>query len=187
MQLIAFRETEDIEDLAYRADRLDWRGEYDVELNYTELVGLRYEARRIVPDATISTKDKRIFLEVDRSTEGHKRIKTILLRYKSAFEQESYTALFPDKLPPCVLYSTKSVARAKNINATIAKLNLPYKAYAKVGPDAQHFVAAAVGGAADSGLPPAEEDETLVKLCNCLLYTSPSPRDATLSRMPSSA
>ena len=25
------------------------------------------------------------------------------------------------------------------------------------------------------------------KLTNCLLYTSPSPRDATLSRMPSSA
>ena len=24
-------------------------------------------------------------------------------------------------------------------------------------------------------------------LCSCLLYTSPSPRDATLSRMPSSA
>ena len=24
-------------------------------------------------------------------------------------------------------------------------------------------------------------------ICNCLLYTSPSPRDATLSRMPSSA
>ena len=27
----------------------------------------------------------------------------------------------------------------------------------------------------------------LVKICSCLLYTSPSPRDATLSRMPSSA
>ena len=27
----------------------------------------------------------------------------------------------------------------------------------------------------------------LIKLKNCLLYTSPSPRDATLSRMPSSA
>ena len=26
-----------------------------------------------------------------------------------------------------------------------------------------------------------------VELCICLLYTSPSPRDATLSRMPSSA
>ena len=29
------------------------------------------------------------------------------------------------------------------------------------------------------------ENEALLK--NCLLYTSPSPRDATLSRMPSSA
>ena len=28
---------------------------------------------------------------------------------------------------------------------------------------------------------------TLVNLWSCLLYTSPSPRDATLSRMPSSA
>ena len=27
----------------------------------------------------------------------------------------------------------------------------------------------------------------IVKLISCLLYTSPSPRDATLSRMPSSA
>ena len=27
----------------------------------------------------------------------------------------------------------------------------------------------------------------LCPICNCLLYTSPSPRDATLSRMPSSA
>ena len=29
--------------------------------------------------------------------------------------------------------------------------------------------------------------ETIVQLLTCLLYTSPSPRDATLSRMPSSA
>ena len=28
---------------------------------------------------------------------------------------------------------------------------------------------------------------TVGKICTCLLYTSPSPRDATLSRMPSSA
>ena len=27
----------------------------------------------------------------------------------------------------------------------------------------------------------------LVRVCNCLLYTSPSPRDRTRSRMPSSA
>ena len=30
-------------------------------------------------------------------------------------------------------------------------------------------------------------DEEAEKLTTCLLYTSPSPRDATLSRMPSSA
>ena len=30
-------------------------------------------------------------------------------------------------------------------------------------------------------------DGTLTRLVDCLLYTSPSPRDATLSRMPSSA
>ena len=35
-----------------------------------------------------------------------------------------------------------------------------------------------------TGLP---GDPASVKLTNCLLYTSPSPRDATLSRMPSSA
>ena len=32
-----------------------------------------------------------------------------------------------------------------------------------------------------------EATKLCMKLCICLLYTSPSPRDATLSRMPSSA
>jgi len=32
-----------------------------------------------------------------------------------------------------------------------------------------------------------EVDAELAAMCPCLLYTSPSPRDATLSRMPSSA
>ena len=39
--------------------------------------------------------------------------------------------------------------------------------------------------AADQGHPEAQD--RLGGLYNCLLYTSPSPRDATLSRMPSSA
>ena len=38
---------------------------------------------------------------------------------------------------------------------------------------------------------PADAPVTIVEFfdpsCDCLLYTSPSPRDATLSRMPSSA
>ena len=34
---------------------------------------------------------------------------------------------------------------------------------------------------------PATEENCAVITLGCLLYTSPSPRDATLSRMPSSA
>ena len=33
----------------------------------------------------------------------------------------------------------------------------------------------------------AEFNNAATKVTDCLLYTSPSPRDATLSRMPSSA
>ena len=43
------------------------------------------------------------------------------------------------------------------------------------------------GGIVWDSLPEAEYQETIDKACACLLYTSPSPRDATLSRMPSSA
>ena len=40
----------------------------------------------------------------------------------------------------------------------------------------------------DGDLGDADDDPvTLVSMGSCLLYTSPSPRDATLSRMPSSA
>ena len=35
--------------------------------------------------------------------------------------------------------------------------------------------------------PKTSSHEKFVQYTNCLLYTSPSPRDATLSRMPSSA
>ena len=37
------------------------------------------------------------------------------------------------------------------------------------------------------GGPDPREQEALQSMKTCLLYTSPSPRDATLSRMPSSA
>ena len=46
-----------------------------------------------------------------------------------------------------------------------------------------------VSGIADNivGLVQSLGDAGIVGLIACLLYTSPSPRDATLSRMPSSA
>ena len=54
-------------------------------------------------------------------------------------------------------------------------------------PEAAAFLAASRAALADEA-EPAGESMVLDRLCNaCLLYTSPSPRDATLSRMPSSA
>ena len=38
-----------------------------------------------------------------------------------------------------------------------------------------------------TALPDMQGNAEAVRLVDCLLYTSPSPRDATLSRMPSSA
>ena len=45
----------------------------------------------------------------------------------------------------------------------------------------------ASGGSASGQLLNAIEEDAIEEVINCLLYTSPSPRDATLSRMPSSA
>ena len=42
-------------------------------------------------------------------------------------------------------------------------------------------------GTTRRGIGPAYEDKVGRRSISCLLYTSPSPRDATLSRMPSSA
>ena len=44
-----------------------------------------------------------------------------------------------------------------------------------------------IGDRIVNDLPPGDRDLAMVFQNYCLLYTSPSPRDATLSRMPSSA
>ena len=44
-----------------------------------------------------------------------------------------------------------------------------------------------IRAAGEIGMRPAGIPESEMRSWNCLLYTSPSPRDATLSRMPSSA
>ena len=38
-----------------------------------------------------------------------------------------------------------------------------------------------------NSIPPEKRDEGIMRMCVCLLYTSPSPRDKRQSRMPSSA
>ena len=56
----------------------------------------------------------------------------------------------------------------------------------KISQDAQYDIAAAEFSDAIGRLAYAYERDP-EKRKDCLLYTSPSPRDATLSRMPSSA
>ena len=43
------------------------------------------------------------------------------------------------------------------------------------------------GNKVEGDMNPSSDTPTHVELYNCLLYTSPSPRDGLLSRMPSSA
>ena len=67
-------------------------------------------------------------------------------------------------------------ALARVVNATFDSSQHYYQGF--------HDVAAVVLDVA--GFDPSGERRALA-ICSCLLYTSPSPRDATLSRMPSSA
>ena len=49
------------------------------------------------------------------------------------------------------------------------------------------FASSLASAGAQDGIVNAVEAPIIDRINNCLLYTSPSPRDATLSRMPSSA
>ena len=61
----------------------------------------------------------------------------------------------------------------------------------EIRPDIQRIIMAVRNGIgvmpAMEGILTDEEIEAVAHYTSCLLYTSPSPRDATLSRMPSSA
>ncbi len=136
----------DIDELAARATAVDWRGEFEVVLPYQSVDGARFVPKKIVPDATLTTTDTRYFLEVDRSTEAGKRIRRILSSYKSAFAQSGYAALFPDARHSAVLYVTKSVARAANLQTIIEELALPFEARAMEMREALLFLNAAISG-----------------------------------------
>jgi len=137
----------DLDEVSARANDVDWRGEYEVVLPYQALQGARHVAKQIIPDGTLTTAATRYFVEVDRSTEPGKRIRRILSAYKSAMRQPEYRSLFPEELPACVLYVTKSASRAANLNATIETLDLPFEALAIETREAHKYLNAVVSGA----------------------------------------
>ena len=60
--------------------------------------------------------------------------------------------------------------------------------YHEIGSEIESEVSKVLkGGQYIGGNEIAKFEESFSNLIGCLLYTSPSPRDATLSRMPSSA
>ena len=59
----------------------------------------------------------------------------------------------------------------------MAKSRSAYSVPGKIGKVERHIIVVWVDN----------EAGVLARIAGCLLYTSPSPRDATLSRMPSSA
>ena len=130
-----------------RANTVDWRGEFEVVLPYQSVVGARFIPKQIIPDATLTTSSSRYFLEIDQSTEASKRIRRVLSSYKSAFEQSDYHSLFPEPLPACVMYVTKSKARANNLRAIIASLELPFEALAFEMREATDYLNAVVSNA----------------------------------------
>ena len=84
-------------------------------------------------------------------------------------------------------YQLLKVLRSKDYFRQIPVIMLTARA------DIQDRLTALRIGVDDYLLKPFEEEELIARIQNllknysCLLYTSPSPRDATLSRMPSSA
>lgn len=144
LRLIASQDL-NAEEMRSRADIVDWRGEFEVELPYRSVEGARFKTRKIVPDATLTTPHARYFVEVDCSTESRKRCRRTLLAYASAFEESSYGASFPDQLPPSVIYVTRSAERADSLRGVIAGLDrLPYKAHAMGSAEATEWLCEAV-------------------------------------------
>ena len=120
------------DEIVVRADGLQWRGEYEVQLSFTEM-GSDPKAR-IIPDATLITEERRIFIEIDRSTESHARCKRTIDRYASSITYGHYRKLFGDDLPCSVVYITQSERRAKGLQKLMDDRfsKLPYEGLAMI-------------------------------------------------------
>ena len=83
------------------------------------------------------------------------------------------------------LKSFYEIAISKSISKASAKLNISQSALSRQIQDLEYDLKTPLFIRHQKGVRLTEQGENLFN--TCLLYTSPSPRDATLSRMPSSA
>ena len=69
------------------------------------------------------------------------------------------------------------------VDGLLDRLGVPAAAYTH----GNHPVHTPIDGSAIASVHLESKAQVVAKIDNCLLYTSPSPRDGLLSRMPSSA
>ena len=74
-----------------------------------------------------------------------------------------------------------------SLRMTILKTQSGLLLYSPVALDAEIIASIRALGTVTDIVAPNKMHHMYLRPCVCLLYTSPSPRDATLSRMPSSA
>ena len=99
----------------------------------------------------------------------------------------AYAANHPDRLSKLILIASAGAGHNLGFSAKVAKIPLFGWALFSVFFGLQHAHSARKDRNIESSVPKVVERQLNELLYNCLLYTSPSPRDATLSRMPSSA
>jgi hypothetical protein len=172
----------DIEAVRRRAERFAWSPEHDVVLAYPAgrdvqcdrcqadvratmraLVHRcaacgatqRGKRHRIVPDATIATRRSRarVFLELDRATESHRRCKAALASYGRYVAGGDYAADFADEHRPYVLYATTTAMRRDNLHRALRRAAIPRElSYAVLTrEEAVAWLREAIFGPADGG------------------------------------
>jgi hypothetical protein len=111
----------DFAEVRRKAGRLRFVGDYETSLS-CDRGGTR---RRLVPDAVLTTRDPdavRVFVELDRSTESHKRIEEVVRSYAACMWQGTYAEAFSDGKRPRLLYVTKTRARRERLTTTLRRV-----------------------------------------------------------------
>ena len=181
---LLYTSDQNIDEIRTRADGIHWRGEYEVELGSAEL-GVSQAC--VIPDATLQTQERRLFLEIDRSTESHARCKRTITRYANSIRFGHYRKRFPDDLPVSVVYITKSERRAQGLQKLMDGVyDLPYTGLAMTTRRASSWLLEMTTGVASSvGLDPLEAElrdarSLLVKVYNGFRLLAQEARDQGL-------
>ena len=124
------------------------------------------------PPPTSGTRDAFVELAMEGGCKKFGWIKELKSSDKNAYKALCHTIREDDGF----------IEAGENDNLIVQKLNANPNAFGIFGFSFLDQNADSVQGSIVDGQPP-----TFDNIADCLLYTSPSPRDATLSRMPSSA